>query len=313
MKNYLKKAFKLCAGAMLAVSMINGASADLAATCKKKVSELCSSKLCREFCANTHATECNCNAMNGLCKLGATGRDDILQGQIEAQFAACKASAPEAQWKAVQTDEWIASLPKKSTANKNEDVRPGELRVGEATKLAEKLVHAECIEVHAPKYCEAKKMADCDAESLCKTKPKELKAQVEAQLMACIAAKRDPSARKTGRPEYACPTKTPIPWCSINSPSWREEILYPDPEKEVKKKRYMDALADLNTQIADAKKAHADHKELDKDLKNLVLEKSLGQLAEEAAETAICEASQKVASCRGDTHVAEATAAERGA
>ncbi|MDP3372337.1 MAG: hypothetical protein Q8S21_05555 [Candidatus Paracaedibacteraceae bacterium] len=66
--------------------------------------------------------------------------------------------------------------------------------------------------------------------------------------MACIAAKRDPHARKTGRPEYACPTKTPISWCSINSPSWRKNF-YIRPRKNRKKNRYVDAFTDLNAKM----------------------------------------------------------------
>jgi len=221
-------------------------------------------------------------------------------------------------------------------ANANEDVLPGEMRVGQATKLCEKLIAAECLNVHALKYCAVmKKMSpackkikpnDDDNvviakqnekifQDLCKLKTdgsdRELQAQLKAQLMACIAAKRDPNARKTGRPEYACPTKTPIPWCSINSPSWRETILYPDPEKLAKKKRYADELTDLNTKIDEAKKAKLDHSDLDQQLKDLVLEKSLGQAAEEKIETDICSGEQVPAECREGATVSVAPVKEK--
>ena len=183
-----------------------------------------------------------------------------------------------------------ASVPSDGVANENEDILPGEMRVGEATKTAEGLVRTECMRVLAPKYCSAKKIPeeDCKADSWCKTLvpegrvtkktiselnahgqfkkhnvvdtsennnevndapvkkdvgdvPGELRAQVEAQIMACIAEKRDPNARKTGRPEYRCVTKTPIPWCSMNSPSWREDILWPEDDgvKEERRANYL--------------------------------------------------------------------------
>ena len=152
-----------------------------------------------------------------------------------------------------------ASAASDGVANDNEDVLPGEMRVGEATKAAEGLVRTECIRILVPKYCAIKNIPaeDCKAEAWCTTlvpttkvtkatinelnahgavkkrdkvdtsesnnevndapvrrdigdAPEILRAQVEAQIMACIAEKRDPNARKTGRPEYRCATKTPV-------------------------------------------------------------------------------------------------------
>lgn len=314
MKTFLRQSLKFCVGAFLAFNMMNVANAGAAPAnkCKKAVQEHCTKDLCHKYCAAAKIKDCNCNALNGLCKIGVVGSEDELNGVITAQFEACKAGESKAKWEAVTTDEWTTLMPKKSIANAHEDVLPGELRVGEATKIAEKLIHEECIKVHAPKYCKAKQIDDCNPTALCKTLPKELKAQVDAQLMACIAAKRDPLGRKTGRPTYGCPSdnqdpktgkvldKT-VPWCAITSPSWREEILYPDPEKSAKKQRYTDALADLNKQIDEAKKAKADHNDLDQQLKDLVLEKSLGQEVEEKNEADICGGSKTAKQCRGDT------------
>ncbi|MES2252943.1 MAG: hypothetical protein V4482_04590 [Pseudomonadota bacterium] len=310
MHTLMKYGLKSCLGLILACSMLDVAWASSAA-CKKKVSEHCTKELCQQYCTNASkgADECNCNAMNGLCKVTATNRKDQLFGLTQAQLAACNDGKSETEWKAVVTTEWTALMPKESTANKNEDVRDGEMRVGEATKLAEKLVHEECVKVLAPKYAKVKDLGDYDAEDLCKNTPAnadELIAQKEALLMACIAAKRDPNARKTGRPEYGCSAKTPIPWCSINSPSWRETILYPDPEKAAKKQRYIDSLVDLSTKIDEAKKAKLDHSDLDQQLKELVLEKSLGQLAEETSEADICSGARAVAECRGGTKISAA-------
>ena len=299
----MKKYLKICIGVMLACSITDGAWADTTAKCKKDVGAFCTKTLCQKYCTNASkgADECNCNALNGLCKVGAAGRTDQLAGVTKAMLEACTEGKSADEWQAVTTEDWTALMPKESTDNKNEDVLSGEMRVGEATKKAEELVLEECIRVHAPKYCKTKEISDCDAADLCKKLPDELKAQVEAQTMACIAAKRDPHGRKTGRPAYDCPldnvdpkTKEPLamptPWCSIYSPSWRENILFPDPEKAAKKQRYNDAVS----------KAQEEGKSKEWIDKNIVLEKSLGQEKEEKLGTDICSRAQTPARCRGE-------------
>lgn len=218
-----------------------------------------------------------------------------------------------------------SSVASDGVANDNEDVLPGEMRVGQATKLCEKLIFDECVNSHARKYCVVmKKMVPaCKKiqpegenilvvqenlkvyQGLCKLKTdgsdRELQAQLKAQLMACIAAKRDPNARKTGRPEYnSCSTKTPIPWCSINSPSWREDVLYPDPEKVAKKDRYLNAKRDAENEGKTEVWIQ----------KNIVLEKTLGQETEDKNEADICSGEKPVAECRSVP--AAASSADKG-
>ncbi len=55
-----------------------------------------------------------------------------------------------------------------------------------------------------------------------------LDAQNSAQLMACIAEKRDPFNKKTGRPMVGCDGRDKlIPWCKIVAPSWRDTVETP--------------------------------------------------------------------------------------
>jgi hypothetical protein len=328
MRTLMKYGLRSCLGLAFVLGIINGVhsatTSKIEKSCQADVNTFCAGDRCAEYvrvkkiegdvkelCANKKGALCefftgdessrnttelqrlnlarykHCISFEGNKTLSTTTQKHENRGVNITTMIQTK------PWHTTQTIEWLLL-----TEKPGEKLKPGEMNVRQAVKACEKLLKEECIEVHAPKYCEVKQVVDCNVENLCRTQPKELKVQVEAQLMACIAAKRDPNARKTGRPEYACPTKTPIPWCSINSPTWREEILYPDPEKAVKKQRYTDALADLNNKIADAKKEKSDHRELDQQLKNLVLEKSLGQETEERIETDICSGAQPVAECR---------------
>ena len=62
-----------------------------------------------------------------------------------------------------------------------------------------------------------------------------LDAQNSAQLMACIAAKRDPFNQKTGRPMVGCDGRDKlIPWCKIVAPSWRDTVESPDDKTDRK-------------------------------------------------------------------------------
>ncbi len=63
-----------------------------------------------------------------------------------------------------------------------------------------------------------------------------LDAQNSAQLMACVAAKRDPFNQKTGRSMMGCSGHDKlIPWCKIAAPSWRDTVETPADKADRKK------------------------------------------------------------------------------
>lgn len=62
-----------------------------------------------------------------------------------------------------------------------------------------------------------------------------LDAQNAAQLMACVAEKRDPYNQKTGRQTFKCDERDElISWCWIVSPSWRRTVETPADKAERK-------------------------------------------------------------------------------
>lgn len=320
----LKYGLRSCLGLVIAASMSDvawsGSAAAKSRNCKTAVGTLCSSDatLCRKYCELKKVEDCDCNTQTGLCAFEiseASQNETDLSKLNHARFSACVEEADKKDsWKKITTVPWLLL-----TANQTEQLKPGELSVREAVKVSEKLVRSECINVHAPKYCEVKEVSDCKAQAWCTRiipkkgetldtevsaadVPTELRAQVEAQLMACIAAKRDPSARKTGRPEYACPTKTPIPWCAINSPSWRDKILWPEAADVIKARK-----DEYNEAVRLAKADGKDDKWI---AKNIDFPKTYGQVQEEELEAAIC-AGGSLKSCR--TSDAETETGDNGA
>lgn len=313
MYTLLKCGLRSCFGLLIATGISSAAWSSSGVSkirnCKTAVGTLCSSDatICKKYCELKNIEDCDCNTQSGLCafQTGQNAQNETdLQKLNHARFSACiEEAGSQGQWKRNTTVQWLLL-----TANKTEKLRPGELSVRDAVKVSESLVRAECINVHAPKYCEVREISDCEARAWCAriipekgatadvdgsavNVPTELRAQVEAQLMACIAAKRDPSARKTGRPEYACSTKTPIPWCAINSPTWRDKILWPESAAVIKARK-----DDYNKKLKQAKDDGRDDKWI---AKNIDFPKTRGQLKEEELEAAICDGGG-VKSCRGD-------------
>ncbi len=76
--------------------------------------------------------------------------------------------------------------------------------------------------------------------------------------------------------------------------------MYPDPKKAEKKQRYIDSLANIEKKIARARKNGESTKELQDELKNLDIEKSLGLKTEEQIENDVCNGDRDLDSCTGD-------------
>jgi hypothetical protein len=323
MRTLMKYGLKSCLGLALLCSAPDFAWSSAAATksrnCKTSVGTLCSSDatMCRKYCELKKIEDCDCNTQTGLCAFHTSEEaqnETDLQKLNHARFVACIEEAGKNElWKKRTTVQWLLL-----TANQAEQLKPGELNVREAVKVSEKLVRQECIEVLAPKYCEVREITDCKTQAWCARiipkkgetsdidvsaadVPTELRVQVEAQLMACIAAYRDPTARKTGRPEYACPTKTPIPWCAINSPSWRDKILWPESADVIKARK-----DEYNEAVRLAKADGKDEKWIGK---NIDFPKTRGQVQAEELEASIC-AGGSPQRCRANE--AEAAQTETG-
>lgn len=312
MYTLMKYGLRSCFGLIFVSTMLDvscGAAANRTKinNCKREVGIFCSSdaNTCREYCKGKKIKACECNTNDGECMFytgaDATQNDNELQKLNYDRFLACtKEEGTQKNWQKVTTIDWLIL-----TENKVAKPRPGELNVRDAVKKCEKLVNDECVNIHAPKYCSVKDIQDCQAQRICGIKSRtidgeatedaegrstsqykiedpELQAQVKAQLMACIAAYRDPKARKTGRPEYeGCSTKTPIPWCAINSPSWRDKILWPESAKVIKARK--DA---YNEKVRQAKEEGKDEMWIGK---NIDFPMTRGQSAEESIRIDICE------------------------
>ena len=108
-----------------------------------------------------------------------------------------------------------------------------EATIREATQFCEGAVPRFCVSTTCPQFCNALRSstrkrtcnAECTADKRCKVKPvvgtdsndnMALDAQNRDQLWACIAEKRDPAARKTGRRE--------TPWQQLQTPSFKKAI-----------------------------------------------------------------------------------------
>lgn len=319
MRTLIKYGLRSCFGVVLVTSVLSsvwGASAaNKSRNCKMAVGTLCSTDatICKKYCEIKNIEDCDCNARTGLCSFQTSKEvenETDLQKLNHARFSACLEEIDDkGLWKKITTVQWLLL-----TASRTEQLRPGELSVREAVKVSENLVRNECIEVHAPKYCEVREVTDCKAQAWCSRiipkkgegldtevsagdVPVELRAQVEAQLMTCIAAKRDPSARKTGRPEYSCSTKMPIPWCAINSPSWRDKVLWPETTEVIKARK-----DEYNEKVRLAKEEGKDDRWIGK---NIDFPKTEGQQKEEELESAICNG-EPVKKCKGDPSSSEA-------
>jgi hypothetical protein len=109
------------------------------------------------------------------------------------------------------------------------------MSVQQATATCERLVPEFCMSTSCPMFCstfysqkdQERCLSECTLDNRCQLKPlgghddpknAALDAQNRDQLMACIAEKRDPEGKRSGR--------RMTPWQKIATPSWAR--LFPD-------------------------------------------------------------------------------------
>ncbi len=199
---YCSKSFFMFAFVFGMIQFSPAIANKLEMNCKLLVGNYCSTnqETCKLYCKLKNDRDCDCNTRTGSCavktpkELAELGKNATELDELNtARFTKCVENPHNKSWQYATTINWL------KISDRKEKLRPGELGVREAIRVCERLVKAECINVHAPKYCEVSQIDDCNVEELCfYSKNKLITAQVQAQLMACIASKRDPYARKTG-------------------------------------------------------------------------------------------------------------------